>query len=171
MARSIEEYLALPYTIEVLQDNNTENPGWVARVMELRGCLTQADSFAELEYMIRDAMRAWLETALADGLPIPEPRLDEQYSGKFVVRVPRSLHRKLVGIAVQEGVSLNHFINVSLAAAAAEYRNSSFLGKSLDSPDASIQSKELFMTHQVAESGEEYQATEHDAAADKKVIL
>lgn len=169
MARSIEEYLTLPYTIEVLQDKNIENPGWVARVMELHGCLTQADTFAELEDMIRDAMRAWLETALADGLPIPEPRLDEQYSGKFVVRVPRSLHRKLVGIAELEGVSLNHFINVSLAASTAEYGNYSLLGKLLDSPNASLQSKELLMTHQIAESGEEYQATGHVAVADKKV--
>ncbi len=33
---------------------------------------------------------------------------DLEYSGKFVLRVPRSLHRNLCRIAKQEGVSLNH---------------------------------------------------------------
>jgi|GEM_PF-578427 len=121
MAHSIKDYLSLPYTIEVLQDKNTENPGWVARVVELPGCLTQADTFAELEEMVQDAMRAWLETALADGITIPEPKADEQFSGKFVVRVPRSLHRKLVIIAEKEGVSLNQLISTTLAARVGEY--------------------------------------------------
>jgi hypothetical protein len=48
-------------------------------------------------------------------MPIPEPRPEEEYSGKFVVRVPRSLHRELVETAEREGVSLNQYINVALA--------------------------------------------------------
>ena len=46
--------------------------------------------------------------------PLPP---EEDYSGKFVVRVPRSLHRDLVETAEQEGVSLNQYINVVLARA------------------------------------------------------
>lgn len=69
--------------------------------------------------MIEDAMRAWIETALEDGYPIPEPRPTDQYSGKFVVRVPRSLHRQLAEAATRDGVSLNTFVNVALARAAA----------------------------------------------------
>jgi antitoxin HicB len=65
--------------------------------------------------MIQEAMSLWLEVALEEGLPIPEPRPDEAYSGKFVVRVPRSLHRELVEMAEHEGVSLNQYINVALA--------------------------------------------------------
>ena len=116
MARkSVNEYLGLPYTIEVFRDDNEENPGWVARVVELPGCITQGDSFGELEEMIEDAMRGWIEVALEDGLPIPEPRPDQDYSGKFVVRVPKSLHRELVEMAEREGVSLNQYINAALA--------------------------------------------------------
>ncbi len=62
--KRLEDYLQLPYTIEVFRDTNEENPGWVARVVELPGCLTQGDTFAELGDMIQDAMRAWIETAL-----------------------------------------------------------------------------------------------------------
>jgi hypothetical protein len=64
--------------------------------------------------MIQDAMRGWIEVSLEDGDPIPEPRLLEDYSGKFVVRLPRSLHRDLVEMASQEGVSLNQYVNVAL---------------------------------------------------------
>ncbi len=73
MARSVEEYLNLPYKIEVFRDVTDGQPGWVARVAELSGCITQGDSFTELEEMIRDAMRGWIEAALEMGIPIPEP--------------------------------------------------------------------------------------------------
>lgn len=113
--KSIEEYLCLPYRIEIFQETDLDNPGWVARVRELPGCITQADTFAELGEMIEDAKRAWIEAALERGIPIPEPRAEEEYSGKFVVRVPRSLHREMVALAEKEGVSLNQFVNVALA--------------------------------------------------------
>jgi antitoxin HicB len=67
--------------------------------------------------MIQDAMRGWIEVSLEDGDPIPEPRPLDDYSGKFVVRVPKSLHRELVDAAEREGVSLNQYINVALAQA------------------------------------------------------
>ena len=115
--RTIEDYLNLPYTIEVIRDDNIDDPGWVARVLELPGCITQAETFAELREMIEDAMRAWIEVSIEEEAPIPEPRPIEDYSGKFVIRVPRSLHRDLVQLAEKEGVSLNTIANVALARA------------------------------------------------------
>jgi antitoxin HicB len=114
--RSLEDYLALPYTIEVYPDDSDGQTGFVARVVELPGCLTQADSFEELGAMIEDAKRAWIETALEDGQLVPEPRPIQEYSGKFVVRLPKSLHRQLAEAAEREGVSLNALVNVALAA-------------------------------------------------------
>lgn len=112
---TIEEYLALPYTVEVIPDATGDYSGYFARVVELPGCMTQAADFAELEDMIQDAMRAWIEAALEDGLPIPMPQPDEEYSGKFVVRLPRSLHRRLAEVADRESVSLNMLVNTALA--------------------------------------------------------
>ena len=77
--------------------------------------MSEGDTAEEAIEMIRDAMRAWIEVSLEDGYPIPEPRPLEDYSGKFVVRVPRSLHRELVDEAQRQGVSLNQYINVALA--------------------------------------------------------
>lgn len=112
--RALEEYLALPYTIEVIHDMADGYDAWFARVRELPGCMTEADSFEELGPMIRDAMTGWIETAIEDGQPVPEPRPMDDYSGKFIVRVPRSLHRELAEGAEREGVSQNAFLNVVL---------------------------------------------------------
>lgn len=79
--------------------------------------MTQADNFDELGEMIQDAMRAWLTVALEDGQEIPEPRPVESYSGKFIVRVPKSLHRELVETAEREGVSLNMYVSTALSKA------------------------------------------------------
>lgn len=69
--KTLEYYLSLPYTIEIIPD--TEDGGYVARIKELRGCITQADSWEELDMMIREAQEGWLEVALEYGHPIPEP--------------------------------------------------------------------------------------------------
>ncbi len=113
--KSVDEYLNLPYTIEIVRDSTEDYSGWFARVIELPGCMTQADTIIELEQMINDAMRAWIETALEDGQEVPEPRADEDYSGKFIVRLPRYLHRQLSESAAHEGVSLNLFVSTALA--------------------------------------------------------
>ena len=117
MSKTVEDYLKLPYTIEIFRDETDDEAGWVARVIELPGCITQGESIPELTEMLDDAMRTWIETALADGDPIPEPRSLTDYSGKFVARVPRSLHRELVQAAGREGVSLNSFVNMALSKA------------------------------------------------------
>lgn len=120
----LEDYLELPYTIEVVKDEGENYSGWFARVVELPGCMTQADTFAELSEMIKEAMSLWIETALEDGETIPLPRSVEDYSGRFVVRIPKSLHRELVEMAEREGVSLNTFVGVALGKAVGQVRSS-----------------------------------------------
>jgi antitoxin HicB len=110
--KDLKYYLSLPYTIQITREDDST---WFARVVELPGCITEGDTPEEAADMIQDALAAWLEIALEDGRAIPEPQATEVYSGRFVVRVPRTLHRQLVEAAAQEGVSLNQFINVALA--------------------------------------------------------
>jgi antitoxin HicB len=119
MEKTVEYYLSLPYTIELIVE---PTGGWFVAVKELPGCMSEGDTPEEAVEMIRDAMRGWIEISLEDGNPIPEPRGLEDYSGKFVVRVPRSLHRELVERAAQEGVSLNQYVNVALAQAVGRSR-------------------------------------------------
>ncbi len=114
MLKPVEYYMNLPYRIELQRD---PEGGWFVQVKELPGCMSQGETPEEAIAMIQDAMRGWIEVSLEDGDPIPEPRPLDDYSGKFVVRVTKSLHRDLVDAAEREGVSLNQYINVALAQA------------------------------------------------------
>ena len=117
--RTLSEYLALPYHIQMVRDETDEEPqvGWVAWVEELPGCASQGDTPEEAASMIREAMHAWLSAMLEDGDPIPEPRRESTHSGRYLVRMPRGLHAALDATARAEGVSLNQYINSVLAGA------------------------------------------------------
>ncbi len=109
--KTTDYYTSLPYKAEV---RRTEQ-GYFARVPDLPGCMTWADTFEELGPMIEDAKLAWIEDALEDGDPVPEPRESPEFSGKVNLRMPKSLHRDLVRRAEAEGVSLNQYMTTALA--------------------------------------------------------
>ncbi len=115
----VEHYMSLPYRVEM----RSSDWGWFVRIPDLPGCMSQGESPEDALVMIRDAQRGWLTVTLEDGRPIPEPRVteddEETYSGKFLVRVPRRLHRDLARAATAQGVSLNLFAATALARAAA----------------------------------------------------
>lgn len=69
MNKTLDHYMSLPYTIEIIPDEGA----WFVRVKELKGCMTEADGWDEILPMIEDAKRLWLEVALEHGDPIPEP--------------------------------------------------------------------------------------------------
>lgn len=46
---------------------------------------------------------------------IPEPIAERNYSGKFQVRIPPELHRRLAIEAAEENVSLNRYVSLKLA--------------------------------------------------------
>ena len=54
-------------------------------------------------------MAGWLEVAIERGLVIPEPASESQYSGRFTLRIPKTLHKKLAQHAKKENVSLNQY--------------------------------------------------------------
>jgi antitoxin HicB len=109
--------MGLPYTLELRRNDDGT---WFACVRELPGCMTEGDTQAEALEMLQDAMKAWLEVAVERGLRIPEPKPDPAYSGRFVVRVPKSLHRTLAERARIEGTSLNQLVVAALAEAGAK---------------------------------------------------
>jgi len=47
--------------------------------------------------------------------PIPEPVYSRRFSGKFMVRVPPEVHRKLALEAAEQGISLNRVVSSKLA--------------------------------------------------------
>ncbi len=113
MKKSLKYYLNLDYTIR-LKEN--KNGSFFAEIEELPGCMTEGDSKEEVLEMIDDAKKAWLGIALERKINIPEPSTDE-FSGKFNLRIPKFLHRKLTYRAQEEKISLNSLVTTTLASA------------------------------------------------------
>ncbi len=116
--KTLTYYQSLPYSIEIKRDmSDPAHPVWFARVKELPGCITEADTFDEVGKMIQDALAVWIQGSLDAGLPIPEPQPESEqtYSGKFSLRLPTSLHRDLAMLAKQEGTSLNQYVSSVLS--------------------------------------------------------
>ncbi len=111
--KELDYYLNLNYPITIHTDTDG---GFVAEIEELSGCMTQADSLDEVYKAIEDAKKVWITAAYDDKHNIPLPKGIEEYTGKFLVRIPRSLHRALVKTAKREGVSLNQFVASLLSA-------------------------------------------------------
>ena len=65
--------------------------------------------------MVAEARALWIETAYAQGIEIPLPSVPDECSGKILLRVTKSLHRRLLDQAACEGVSLNHYASTLLA--------------------------------------------------------
>jgi antitoxin HicB len=112
----VADLLARPYRMEVRGD---PEEGYLATAPELPGCMTAGETPTEALELLRDAMATWLESAIAHGDPIPEPAQasKDDYSGRLLLRMPKTLHRDLAAGAEREGVSLNQHV-VSLLSTA-----------------------------------------------------
>ena len=110
--KPLEYYLNLTYpvTFEAAPEG-----GYFVQIEDLPGCYSQGETLEEAVEMIEEARHLWLEVAYEDGMDIPEPRSEQEYSGKFFIRTPKSLHRKLDQMAKREGVSLNQYLVATLA--------------------------------------------------------
>ena len=86
-----------------------EGGGWLAEFPDLPGCIADGETRDEALREAEDAARSWIETAQAHGDPIPSPSGDRSasYSGTWLVRAPKFLHRRMAERAKEEGVSLN----------------------------------------------------------------
>jgi antitoxin HicB len=112
----VKELLQLPWSRELVPDDGVV----FARVSELPGCVSEGSSLEEALRNLDDALYCWLSAAVEQGTQIPQPRglvEDEDFSGRFSVRIPRSLHRKLAALAEREGASLNQTVTAILAEA------------------------------------------------------
>ena len=106
---TVNEYMELPYNIVFRHVKDDSGEYYFATVQELDGCMSDGATLEEAHTNIKEAMEGWIETKLEAGLPVPVPLDTGNYSGKFVVRLPKTLHRRLAAEAEKEGVSLNQY--------------------------------------------------------------
>lgn len=113
---TLERLLARPWCMEIVGDGDT----FAASVPELPGCFAEGATREEALDNLQEALDSWLSAALESGIEIPSPKGEadpEEYSGRFSVRLPRSLHRRLAMRAEAEGCSLNQLVSTTLAEA------------------------------------------------------
>lgn len=94
---------------------NKEDEVFVARVTEFPSLATHGDTREEALREMKELLVFVLEDLESEGEKIPEPVGSRDFSGRFNVRIPQSLHRQLVLEAEREGVSLNQLANWKLA--------------------------------------------------------
>jgi antitoxin HicB len=87
------------HRFEVRPLSQEDGGGYLVTFPDLPGCMADGESIEEAIAEAVDAEQSWLRTheELGSG----------GASGKFVVRLPKSLHAKLSARASQEGVSMN----------------------------------------------------------------
>lgn len=104
-------------------DRYTYRITWSEDDREYVGLCAEFPSLSWLAPTPEDALQGVRKTvagAVADiennGETPPPPLSDRDYSGKFVVRIPPEVHRRLVIKATEEGISLNRLISSKLSA-------------------------------------------------------
>jgi antitoxin HicB len=112
ITKDLGYYLSLPYTTILRRDDEGDI---IARIAELQGCIAHGKDEAGALRNLADMKQLWVVDCLEAGEEIPEPEEEPLPSGKWVQRVPRSLHRQLTQMAQAEGVSLNQLVTSMLS--------------------------------------------------------
>jgi predicted RNase H-like HicB family nuclease len=114
---AIRHYLNLPYRIALIRDGTDEERPWRATVEDLPGCEARGSTAADAAAKVPAALADWVARARASGRDVPEPRGARDYSGRLLLRMPKTLHSELAQAAERDEVSLNAYINLLLATA------------------------------------------------------
>ena len=102
-----------PFTIRPLSAE--DGGGYLIEYPDLPGCHSDGETPEQAIVNGRDAVRSYLMSCRKHGDPIPKPSAPVASSGQFRVRMPKSLHARLVVQAEREGVSLNLFMVAAAA--------------------------------------------------------
>ncbi len=111
-----------------MPDHFTYRVSWSDEDEEFVGTCAEFPSLSHLDASQEAALRG-IRRLVADvvsdmgkhGEPVPNPIADQSYSGKFMVRIPPELHRRLAIEAAEAGVSLNRLVSLRLAMPAAAW--------------------------------------------------
>lgn len=106
------EILKKPYARMVLPEGGGQ---YFAEIVEFPGCFATGDSPQAALIGLEDVAADWIASSLSQGQSIPEPMDAAGYSGKLVLRMPKSLHKRAAMYASKDDVSLNQFIVTCLA--------------------------------------------------------
>ena len=101
------------YTYRVTwSEEDSEHVGLCAEFPSLSWLAsTPEEALAGIRKLVADV----LTDLEANGEPLPKPLAGGKYSGKFMVRVPPEIHRRLSLEAAEAGISLNRLVSAKLS--------------------------------------------------------
>ena len=90
MEKTLKYYMELKYPTQITEIPIEDGGGYMIEIPLLKGCISDGETIIKALENIKDAKREWFIYMLENNLPIPEPVDLNKYSGKFVVRIPKS---------------------------------------------------------------------------------
>lgn len=112
LKREVEAIAQRPYGVE-FEYGHDPGEGVLARIAEWPDVFAAGDTRAEAAAELEHALRAMVAYALEQRQPIPEPGQD--FGGKVLLRLPKTVHRDADRRARAEGVSLNQWLGSAIA--------------------------------------------------------
>lgn len=103
------------YPFEVRPLAEEEGGGYLVSFPDFAECISDGSTVEEALANGQDALKATIAALKAHKLPVPAPNSGGVASGKFVARVPKTLHAQLTTRARAEGVSLNALVLTFIA--------------------------------------------------------
>jgi len=108
--------------VELKNDRYTYRVTWSEEDSEYVGLCVEFPSLSWLEASPEKALRGIRQVVAevmadleAKGEPVLEPLALRKYSGKFMLRIPPELHRRLAIEAAEAGISLNRLASDKLS--------------------------------------------------------
>ena len=101
---------SIDYPFEVRPLSDEEGGGFLISYPDFSDCISDGDTVEEAITNGKDALQSTLAALKAKELPVPAPNGGGVASGKFVARVPKTIHARLTSRARAEGVSLNTLV-------------------------------------------------------------
>lgn len=108
--RNIDDY---PFEIRPLSP--AEGGGFLISYPDFSECISDGETVEEAIANGRDALTMTIAALESKDFPVPQPNGGSVASGKFVARVPKTIHAQLTTRAKAEGVSLNSLVLTFIA--------------------------------------------------------
>ena len=103
------------YPFEIRPLNAEEGGGFLISYTDFSDCISDGETVEEALANGKDALKATIAALKAKQLPVPAANTGGVASGKFVARVPKTVHAQLAMRAKTEGVSLNALVLTFIA--------------------------------------------------------
>ena len=103
------------YPFEIRPLSAEEGGGFLISFSDFSDCISDGETVEDALKNGRAALKATIAALKARELPVPAPNSGGIASGKFVARVPKTVHAQLTTRAKAEGVSLNTLVLTFIA--------------------------------------------------------